>query len=1259
MANNVNDAFSGQNNSNQTTGNRNDVTSEEYLRRISIQLEELLRRSRYHSQSAAADNKTGEAFRNLYNEYRSSNHSYGYSYGSRNYRYRRGIDYDEFFDGIEEALVESVLGRDFKKRMNSALADFAKTFGLDLDNIEKQLGKELGKQVVDSIKSSQMGKSAYDWIDKQKSNLLSKVARDIRFNIFKYDTKHGSNYGKQFDDFVRRQQEGDRASKRAAYDASRYARGAAEGAARTAGERYSKDAEDRFRDFVNRSTSNEREDRFKQQRRGPSYQRPSREEPLSGSTSRYSTESVNYQDITGSSTSSSSFGDLLDFNLDSNILSSSPIDDLGATSGAGGAAAGGAAAGGAAAGGGGGGAIALTEGAAAGAGGGELAAAGAGGELAAVGSGAGAAAAGLASLVSQIAIAVVALTVLTKVIKWAFTPAVESGKKLFEQLKKAGMRYIDSRDEQLKNEEKRMRDDLETVIRKPFEILESAATNVYEVWDNYLRKITATQGYNKEDLQSLMGAFAQRLRDEGLSSVISTTDITSSLANVLESGLSGKIAEEFAYTAAKLNAAVPTQDFFGYAGTYASIAANAMKSGMSQSAAIAYANDQMYAFASNVLYASRTLAGGFTTGLKDAQTLFEQSVQIAQASRTNNAANIGGVLTAVSAIVGAIAPDLATSMTDVIYKAAVGGNSSDIVALRSLANINASNTDFLKRLSQDPQGVFVELFRNLANMQNMSQTAWMEVAEGLSSVFGVSMDAFARVDFNYLAQAIANMNVNNNSLQENLDLLAEGQTTTTEEQLKIAQINKYMIEEGLAYVLDNEAARAIQQHMWEEQIANELMEAEYGVNIHGAALEFLQGLRKTVDNILNFLNPLGFLAKIASGVVTSTAERTAQEADLRQLLELGKVGQGNATSIYQLTTRGTNLKVTESLVNLLGGFSAYSAVSAAGGLLRDLANLMMNPILAGPVSVGPGQWGTQGIVNSLLYSALSQPRDTGVTSKYQWGVLSKSAAAKISGSSLASSVGSLLTQQDIQAVKEEANNKLLVKKLGKMMDEEYIKQFASDTSKSYEDWVATAAQFGISDLDKALEAAGKNEEDLRGMFSDARTEAASNEARRRDEKEEAVWSSTLLHHPAIELLAQTNNELTDTTNGILLITNELLTTNNLRLLDILTKETSFYDDWVSYVYKHETYDAAYDYNKVREVLSREDAEKDEAVYALAEALNDKAVDLHDPVVQTNAILSQILIVVNALLQKNNQTGATGLLGTLSGLALGMDTKTVT
>ena len=99
----------------------------------------------------------------------------------------------------------------------------------------------------------------------------------------------------------------------------------------------------------------------------------------------------------------------------------------------------------------------------------------------------------------------------------------------------------------------------------------------------------------------------------------------------------------------------------------------------------------------------------------------------------------------------------------------------------------------------------------------MSKSNYMEVAEGLSEVFGVSKEAFARVDFQYLADVIGAMSIDGESLGQNLSMLVSGQTTYTAEQARTAEINRVMIEEGLAYVLDNEVARSIQEHMWQEQ----------------------------------------------------------------------------------------------------------------------------------------------------------------------------------------------------------------------------------------------------------------------------------------------------------------------------------------------------------------------------------------------------------------------------------------------------------
>lgn len=94
----------------------------------------------------------------------------------------------------------------------------------------------------------------------------------------------------------------------------------------------------------------------------------------------------------------------------------------------------------------------------------------------------------------------------------AITPAIQGTKKAFEAAEKAANRYNVSQKENVKLAQKRLEDDIKTMVEAPFTILKNAAQELYDSWDNNLRTINATQGYNKEDLQNLIGNFAERLR---------------------------------------------------------------------------------------------------------------------------------------------------------------------------------------------------------------------------------------------------------------------------------------------------------------------------------------------------------------------------------------------------------------------------------------------------------------------------------------------------------------------------------------------------------------------------------------------------------------------------------------------------------------------------------------------------------------------------------------------------------------------------
>lgn len=851
---------------------------------------------------------------------------------------------------------------------------------------------------------------------------------------------------------------------------------------------------------------------------------------------------------------------------------------------------------------------------------------------------AGAALSGLAGAASAVALpllAVVAGFIALKAISNALKPAMEGFETAIEGAKKAANRYSASQKANIDNAQKRLIDDVETMVKTPFDILEKAATKWYNTWDENLRKINGTQGYNKEELQSLMGAFADRLREEGLTSAVSAADITDNLAKVLDSGLSGTVAEEFAYIATKLNAAVPTQDFFEAADTYASVAVNSIRMGKSQEQAIADANAQLEGFASNVLYASRNIAGGFTTGLKNAVELFKQSVQIAQAGKTNNATEISAVMTAVSAITGAIAPDLATSMTDAVYKAATGGNSSEIVALRSLAGINASNTEFLRQLTSNPKEVFSNLFTELAKRQSMSEDAYMEVAEGLSSIFGVSMDAFAHVDFAYLAQAISSMNATNSSLDENIALLASGESTTTAEQLKMQQINKVILDEGLAYVLDNEAAREVQRHMWAEQIAREQMEATYGVELQGAALKFLEGIRETIDNILSFLNPFRALGKLADLAVT-VQESNAIQADIAQMLTLGKVGTGNAADLYNLTTRNKDLNLTDSLVNMMGGLSLYKGVSNS----RKLMNSFFHT------------GGSQQLLSDMFQTTLSISSSGGTTfsgnSAYSWGTIGKSVANALYSSNTGSTDSAFTTLSaasgsSLSAAEDSTSSQIKTKELNEALSSmsDFVKN-DTEHQYSYDDWVKSVmSKYHISDFNKVLDDNNMTEESVQGQFDMLQTQVAAQEKLDREQREEDFWEN--------------NTILLTTTTELITISNEWLESINAHAEETYRKLDEFFESWSDYYIRHTVYNSGFTTDEYDKIVRQEKDKSDTAALALAEALTKNDVKaLLDPTLQTNVLLAEILKTAVAILAQSKDGGnSISLPDTIAGLSLGI------
>jgi hypothetical protein len=897
---------------------------------------------------------------------------------------------------------------------------------------------------------------------------------------------------------------------------------------------------------------------------------------------------------------------------------------------------------------------------------------------------------GLGEIASTVAPEILALAgpviALTAVVT-TLGPAMQEFEKMLDKTIETMGRASKSREKNLDLAQERLMADVKTMVETPFKILEDAAQKWYDTWDSNLRTISATQGYTKEQVQQLYSAYVDRLRTEGLTDVIGASDISNNLANVLNAGLSGAYAEEFAYIATKLNAAIPTQDFFQYTEGYITAVSNALNQGKSQSEAIAAANAELETFANSLLYAGREISGGFTTGLKGAEELFQKAEQIAQAGRYGSGMELGSVLTSISAVTGAIAPDLASSLVDAVYKAAVGGNSSDIVALRSLAGINASNTEFLQSLVSNPQSVFGALFDNLANMQNMSNGAYMEVAEGLSSVFGISMDALARLDFTQIANAVRATGETSDALGQNMKLLQSGQTTTNAEILRMRQINEYMVDEGLAYVLDNEAGRAIQQHMWEEQIARDLMEATYAVELKGSALGFLEKLSGGLTTLGNLLNPIAWFNKIDELVTTAGQDETLQ-ADVKSILELGKVGTGQASDLANLTAYNQALGLTENLVDLLGGKSAYAETqreiakirnrggafsgyvndndylkSSMAGLTSAVAGLAFGGVGSLLVSGGSAlvdkvgksiidatteEYATQNIDEAKVQAYIdrknaeyaeykkSQPLGLNSQSQYTWNTVGKSALSKFGytpGGMVDYNTGEVAAVAMNTAASTAQSQSKLNDNLQKMLNdmEEFYNE---DTSRTYKDYIATAKRYGISDFTEAVEKSGLTEESIQNQYEALQGQAGARMKAEREQKEEKFWEDDVL-------------KLTETTSWL-----ESINSTATNIYNIFDK---FLDEWEDYFIRHTVYNNAYNRDTVEKVLSAERDSSETAIYALADALTQNDISLlRDPTIQTNALLAQILKVANAILTQQGAGGTSiSLPDTLAGLSLGI------
>ena len=875
------------------------------------------------------------------------------------------------------------------------------------------------------------------------------------------------------------------------------------------------------------------------------------------------------------------------------------------------------------------------------------------------------AASALAAVAPELIAAGVAVAILAKPILAELDRTAKRLGSASDKLNKGWDRADETRWANVEAQEKRFQQDAETFVRAPFKILEDAANKVYEVWDSALQTINATQGYSKADLQDLMTSYAVRLRKEGMSSVVGTTDVTSMLQQIIKSGLSGKVAEEFAYQATLLNKAIPTEDFSQYAASYASLASQYMSSGHSQQEALEYANTQLKMFASNVLTASREVSGGFTTSLTGVSSLFSDIVKITETGKSTDTTALSSALSAVQAVAGTVSPDVGNSLVSQIVSAATGGNASGLTALRSLAGTGASNTAFLQALVKDPSKVLAKMFSNINSMLSSATDNYMEVAYSLSDTFGISVDALTRVDWDKLVAALENSSSSSTALNQNMQLLASGETTSSAESQRLQQINEYMIDQGLAYVLDNESARLIQQHMWDQEISEQLQEATYAVDFAGGALELITTVAGLIQNIVDLLT-----LKPLVNTVTTAVQSKDLKKDIASLIEAGKVGKGNATAFHDLTTYDVNaLSSTPNILDMWGKKSNYydGLLGVNSGINKGIVDNFFSKVNALTNTV----YGGADTISSMMTNAPS--------SKYSWGTASKSSLGAFSSYTKPDALAGLTSPT---ASSQIASNTAtaLSSWINSMSD--FVSQ-----NKSYDEWYASAKEYGFSDALSAVKQAGYSEEDLKREYSSAIEEQSAGKALEGQFYSDAIqWIETT--YPAnweswntkydTNVVSWLETFTTQMTSWSTLYTNTMTaftdhfdetykswstlyteatdeTHKNQKYLNTKFDESFINDflyEWKDYyIGNHTHYRTATNFDSSLRAINSEKTQTGQAVLALAQSLTKNYEDLADPAVQTNVLLGQVVILLQSILTAQQSGKGLTLPSSLAALGL--------
>ena len=370
------------------------------------------------------------------------------------------------------------------------------------------------------------------------------------------------------------------------------------------------------------------------------------------------------------------------------------------------------------------------------------------------------------------------------------------------------------------------------------------------------------------------------------------------------------------------------------------------------------------------------------------------------------------------------------------------------------------------------------------------------------------------------------------------------------------------------------------------------------------------------------------------------------------MLEAGKVGNGNEGAYHDLTTYDVNaLTYKPNEMDLWDRYSWY------GGPIDFAANN----------------------ISTSLYTGADMP-----DSKYSWGSSGKSVLDTFSNYSPTDSLVSSVVQSASSAIQESTNSQL-------SSWISTMSNFIGD-GLSFADWYATASDYGFSDVSSALEQAGYTQSDLENAYMTSASNQAAQIAAQRSAMEQqfyqegttwltqtyptdkeawnvkydtnvANWNTKYDTKTAewATLYSNTVQSFTEHLDLQMLTWQEMYVEYTEQTQKLIKQGNESFDenfvngflyDWRDYyIGNHTHYREATNFDSSLRTINSEKTQTGEAVLALAQTLTKNYEDLADPQVQTNVLLGQIVIILQAILTAQQSGSGLSLPTALSALGL--------